>query len=529
MTAPPMYLRPDVAVEPLIDQWYAWFHLIPPATAALNISGSHLKIMEGYVKAPKVHMAAVKNPALRGGPFIDYPEDRSRDIDALLTRTRETRAPLLELADALRGLQALLEREGTGASLEPLYAQIPPPLRGCVELTYDLGNHPSYRLIEPLMYGGPYHDSATQGLMVSRVADDFRPFVMSTPRLGGPDETYVEIPFADPSVDRFFRLDRQPLTLGEVRDLLPGGLDDEAAARFLTATPPRPRDTYAGDGVRCRYFGHACVLVESGGTSVFVDPVMSYDYPAGSKRYTVMDLPEVIDYIVITHAHTDHIVLESLLRLRHKTRHIVVPRNDGGSLADPSLRLALEAIGFDNVIDLPELGEITFPGGRIVGLPFFGEHGDLGIRSKLAYAVQTGGRTLVFAADSRNMDTDLYRHVRRQIGPVDVLYLGMECDGAPMSWLYGPLLPRPLERKFDQSRRLAGSDYECARGLVDALECGKVFVYAMGQEEWLNHIMATRYTPESRPIVEASKLVEACRAKGIESDRLYQTSELILT
>ncbi|HET6936383.1 MAG TPA: hypothetical protein VFI72_16190, partial [Candidatus Angelobacter sp.] len=33
-----LYLRPNVQVEPLIDHWYAWPHLIPPATAARNIT-----------------------------------------------------------------------------------------------------------------------------------------------------------------------------------------------------------------------------------------------------------------------------------------------------------------------------------------------------------------------------------------------------------------------------------------------------------------------------------------------------------
>lgn len=524
-----LYLRPDVMVEPLIDRWYGWFHLIPPATAALNIVKSHFKIMDGYVKNPRVHQAATRNPALLGGPFMDYEGDRTGEVAALLAETKEKRQPLIEMAAAIQELQALLEREGAGASLEPLYPQIPEPLRGRVELGYDLYNHPSFRMIEQLFYRSRYHDDSTQGVMISRVSDDFRAFVLSTPRLDRPNELYVNIPFKQPAIDRLFRMEREPLTVPEVRDLLPGATNEALMENFFTPTHPAPRQSFVQDGVRCRYFGHASVLVESQGTSVFVDPVMSYDYPAGSKRYTVMDLPEKIDYILITHAHTDHIVFESLLRLRHKTRHIVVPRNDGGSLYDPSLRMALEAIGFDNVIDLPELGEISFPGGRILGLPFFGEHGDLSIRSKLAYAVQLAGKNIVLAADSRNMSTDLYRHLRREIGPVDALYLGMECDGAPMSWLYGPLMPKQLERKHDQSRRLAGSDFECARGIVEALECSKVFVYAMGQEEWLNHIMAVRYTAESRPMVESSKLVAECRSKGIESDRLYQTMELTLS
>ncbi|MFM7854940.1 MAG: MBL fold metallo-hydrolase, partial [Flammeovirgaceae bacterium] len=62
---------PNVVMEPLVDRWYAWSHLISPATAALNIVGRHLRIMNSYVQAPQVHAAAVKNPKMRGGPFID--------------------------------------------------------------------------------------------------------------------------------------------------------------------------------------------------------------------------------------------------------------------------------------------------------------------------------------------------------------------------------------------------------------------------------------------------------------------------
>ena len=46
------YLRPNVAVEPLIDRWYAWSHLIAPATYARNLTHRHLPIMDSYVAAP---------------------------------------------------------------------------------------------------------------------------------------------------------------------------------------------------------------------------------------------------------------------------------------------------------------------------------------------------------------------------------------------------------------------------------------------------------------------------------------------
>src|SRR5688572_18518712 len=81
------YLRPNVMIEPLFNQWYAWPLLIAPHTAAMNISNLHLTIMKSYVSAPQIHANAVKNPALLGGPFIDYNRNRVSDINALITKT----------------------------------------------------------------------------------------------------------------------------------------------------------------------------------------------------------------------------------------------------------------------------------------------------------------------------------------------------------------------------------------------------------------------------------------------------------
>ena len=67
-----LYLRPNIQVEPLFDSWYAWSHLIPPATAARNITERHLKIIDSYISSPAIHAAAAKNPKMLGGPFIDY-------------------------------------------------------------------------------------------------------------------------------------------------------------------------------------------------------------------------------------------------------------------------------------------------------------------------------------------------------------------------------------------------------------------------------------------------------------------------
>ena len=78
------------------------------------------------------------------------------------------------------------------------------------------------------------------------------------------------------------------------------------------------------------------------------------------------------------------------------------------------------------------------------------------------------------------------------------------------------------------SRRAAGSDFRGAIEMVDSLGCAEVFVYAMGQEPWLNYMMSIKYTDQSRPIVESNKLIKACQEQGIVAERLFGDKEILL-
>ena len=524
-----LYLRQDVQVEPLCDQWYAWSHLISPATAARNITERHLKIMDSYVNAPAVHAKLAADPKLAGGPFIDYGGERVDEIRSLSDRTIVERAHMIELSRALNELNVLLQQNAKGYSLSALYESVPHTLRGYVELVYDLNDHPSFRLIEPLLYRSEYYNPSSQSFMLSRTLGDDRPFVMSTPRLEGPGLLHLRKSFADPTTDELFRLKTSPRTWSEIKDI--AGVrdeDDELLRSFLTQDAPPPYEPYSGIGVRWRYFGHACILIESGGQSFLFDPVLSYAYESEISRYRYTDVADVIDYALITHNHTDHLMLETLLQLRHKVRNVVVPRSGGGALQDPSLRLALNHCGFPNVIEMSELDSIPINNGEIIGIPFLGEHADLDVRTKLAYVVRIGRRKLLFGADSCNLDPFIYDRVHQVIGNIDALFLGMECDGAPLSWLYGPLLGRRIERSRDESRRLSGSDYEQAIRIVERFACNDVYVYAMGQEPWLNHVMSLKYTEQSRPITESNRVVETCRARGKCAERLFGEKEILL-
>lgn len=526
----PLYLRSNVMAEPLVDGWYAWAHLIPPATAARNLTERHLKITDSYIESPETHAAAVKNPALLGGPFMDFGGERVDDVRKLRERTLQQRHKLVELSRAIEKLDQMLREKASGASLEALYAEIPPELQGYVELVYDLNNHASFRLIEPLLYKSSYYDASMQSVMLSEISGDDRPFVLSTPRLESDDSLDLHVPFASERLDALFRMKRTPASFEAIRDTL--GLDEAGARRlrgFLTTEAPKPYSKYEGPGARWRYFGHACILLETADVSVLLDPVLSYTYESDISRYTYDDLPDVIDYVLITHNHQDHILFETLLQLRHRIRHIVVPRNGGGALQDPSLRLLLKQCGFENVIELAELEEIGFARGSITAVPFLGEHGDLNVQSKSAWRLAVDNHTLLFAADSCNVSPKLYEHVQRELGDIDVLFLGMECDGAPMSWIYGPLLTQRLERPKDHSRRLAGSNFERARAMVEQFHCKEVYVYAMGQEPWLNYVMSIKYTEKSNPIIQSDKLIEYCAGRGVVAERLFGEKEILLS
>ena len=104
----------------------------------------------------------------------------------------------------------------------------------------------------------------------------------------------------------------------------------------------------------------------------------------------------------------------------------------------------------------------------------------------------------------------------------------MECDGGPLSWLYGPLPTKLISHKRDQSRRLKGSGCRKGMGIVDRLHPRQVYGYTMGQEPWLNYLTSIQYSAESRPIVESDGLVLECRRRGITSEHLFGHKEILL-
>ena len=524
-----LYLKPNVVLEPLVDNWYAWSHLVSPATAAMNIVGRHHTIIDSYLSAPQIHAEAVLNPKMRGGPFMDFGGGRVEEVKQLQADSLQKQEKVIQFAKAIKELDKMLATEAKGFGLETLYEKVPPILKGYVELYYDRNNNPGFRFFEALLYNSEYYNKSSQSISMWITNNDERPFCLSTPRLEEADVLHLNIPFDHPGIDELAKMKRTPQTLGYIKAMLGIPTSKEALFdSFFTETPPPVYQRYTGDKIRMRYFGHACILVETKDISILVDPLISYyGYHSDVQHYSDADLPDTIDYVLITHNHQDHILFETLLPLRHKIKNLIVPRTNSGKLEDPDLKLMFNNVGFNNVIAVDEMETIRFEDALITGLPFMGEHSDLNILTKACYYVQIGEFKLIFLADSRISESNLYKHIHKQIGNVDVLFIGMECDGAPLSWLYGPLLTKKLARDMDGSRRLAGSD--CAKGLslVDIFQPKELYVYAMGQEPWLEFISSIKYTDDSNPIVQSNKLVKICQDRGMVAERLYGEKELL--
>jgi len=524
-----VYLRHNVLAEPLFNQWYAWPYLIAPQTAAMYVANWHLKIMQSFVAAPQTHAAALKNPAMIGGPFMNYDASRIAEVKALINKTTGEQADLLELAEGIKTLNLMLSGEAAGYSMEPLYPRTPDCLRGMVELVYDLNNNPSARFIEGLLYRSKFYKPSSQSVVLSPIKRDDRPFILSTPRLDEEGSVRLNLPFGDEAYDLLFKMKVEPRPFGEIKEAA-GVANDQAAAfaGFFTPHGYRKYEPFEGDGVRVRYFGHACVVIESKDVSILIDPLISYECDSEVARFSFADTPDRIDYVLITHNHQDHCLIESLIQLRHKINNIIVPKSAGGTLADPSLKAILQNIGFRNVTEIDELQEIGIEGGSVTSVPFLGEHADLDIRTKTAHLVKLNGKKIMCAADSNNIEPRLYERVHAIVGDVDALFLGMECVGGPLTWLYGPLLTKPLARKMDQTRRFTGSDCARASEMIKRLNPKHVYVYAMGHEPWLTFLLSINYTPESPQITESDKLVEECRSRGVISERLFGRKTILL-
>jgi len=524
-----VWLSPMTKIEPLTYRWPASAHLIAPASLAMNLAFRAVKKLDSFVENPAIHIAASRDPAMFGGQFLELTEE---DISWAANHAKELRQKAeksISFATQLRVLNEQLQRTAKGHTLDEFVRSLPEDLAGRVELVYDVNNHARVRLIEDLLYGSVLDSRWGQEFCLQAIPDAKRPFAMGNPVPDGEQRLFLKLPFDDRGIDRLASMRTTPRSQTEVAEAL--GLADtsDLFRSFFTDVPPARRDPdYQGTDIRIRYFGHACVLIQTSQVSVLLDPVVAFERDSDEATLTFEDLPDFIDYVVLTHGHSDHFLPELLIQIRHKVGRVIVPCNDQGNVADPSLKLVLRSLGFADVLSVAPFEAVKTPHVEIVSLPFVGEHAGLDVAAKQCVLVRAGGKKLLFLADADGIDSALFSRLTDFIGVPDAMFIGMECRGAPLSWLYGPLLTTNLSRRDDESRRLSGADSERAWRITEAIGCKRAFVYAMGQEKWMRRLMGLAYTPDAVQILESDKFVARCEASGVSARRLHGCCELML-
>jgi L-ascorbate metabolism protein UlaG (beta-lactamase superfamily) len=109
----------------------------------------------------------------------------------------------------------------------------------------------------------------------------------------------------------------------------------EGAPKANIPIQPFDRASFLRSSAKTKFiwYGHSVILMRINHQTILIDPMLGGDAspiaPAKTKRFSgnslgvINDLPE-IDLMVLTHDHYDHLDLESIKRLKGKTRHYFV-------------------------------------------------------------------------------------------------------------------------------------------------------------------------------------------------------------
>lgn len=175
------------------------------------------------------------------------------------------------------------------------------------------------------------------------------------------------------------------------------------------------------------WFGHSSYLIQSGATTILVDPVFSkrasfaqYIGPSaypGTMVHDIASLPKV-DYVIITHDHYDHLDYGSILKLKETAKHFFTPLGVGSHL---------EYWGIDRsrITELDWWQSINIvPGMKLTATPARHFSGRGFIRNKTlwaSYVLNTGFSSLYLGGDS-GYDTH-FKMIGERYGPFDLAIL----------------------------------------------------------------------------------------------------------
>ena len=208
--------------------------------------------------------------------------------------------------------------------------------------------------------------------------------------------------------------------------------------RPATSAPAKPEPSKWSDGqVTLAWIGHSTVLINFFGATVLTDPVLFPRigirlprFTVGPKRLTApalrfQELPK-IDLILLSHAHFDHLDLQTLRSFDESTSVITARRT----------RDLFKRTNFSDVTEIG-WGERRFlntPAGEIAITAFPVKHWGARMqrdtyRGYNGYLIERRGRRIIFAGDTAM--TENFAALRRH-GPIDIAIMSI---GAYNPWI----------------------------------------------------------------------------------------------
>ncbi len=520
-------LNPSVIAKPLVNSWYAWVNYIFPPSLAMYAKNSHEKLINKFIEEVKLY-SKDHNDSKKSSQFCKLYD--SQDIDnlvILLEDTLKNYTLSIDLAKQIENLYQVVKENQLkgGCTVTSLYNLIPDSLKGMVEFNLDLTNIIQMRFIEPLFYKSRFFQKNLQSVLFQKSDRLGRCLsFLSMPQYASKEALEIKKPFDSHCYDFISKSRCNPISENQIEEFYFDVIERkettlEKFKTFFVKTDLSKKNTVIdslNQDFIIKYIGHACLLIKCGEINLLIDPQIG-----NMEGMSFYDLPDVIHFVLITHSHQDHSALESLIQIRHKIQKIIVPVNNKGSIHDPSLKLYLQNCGFQNVSSIDELEQINFPNGSITGIPFFGEHCDLNIYSKISYAISYQDKTILALSDSKNIDTNLYKKLVSVSPQFDEILIGMDYIGGTIEWLYQPLLRTSLNKKEKESRRLSSCNAKEAFELIMALKCKRIFIYAIGYKPWLGDFYQN-YPISNTIMEEIIKLKQKCLQHNVKVEILLE-------
>lgn len=461
-------LRKDLRVQPLFAGFSMQIDHLHPVFSALRLFRKDLPYIQTSSSA-----------------FIGWFENQNSEFKSAFRKLENFSK------DWTKFLEILSSQ--SGYCLDGLYGAMPEAIRGGVELFYSGLNKPSYRL-----NGMANIEDASKNL---------HSFVLSNARelpnwkyWWGEDALELDLkrPLEHLSCTTLTDLVLQPANFDEVFEKISFDVDRDTLEKISEEFFLKDSFDHAENNLdaQVQYINHATVVVSRGNVSVMVDPLLNfYDHKAQVSLYDYA--PRKIDYILITHAHYDHIDLSTLITLRNRIGKILLPRASDIE-SDFSLKRALENYFPGRVLEVDSFETLGIDKDfSITSLPFQGEHSDL-ISPKATWLISASGKNLWFGADSRAIDISMHKFIRNKYGSLDGMFIGTVCEGSPLNRAYPHFSSNTIEEN-SKSRTTKGADHNEIYEMIDALNPKNVYIYALGFEKWLSSFLGEpikRYSEE---------------------------------